>query len=263
MLSAFGQPATATAPVGLLSPALALVVGLAIVALTLYDLFHSILMPRPSVARVHVSPILTRQAWRLWRALPSRLDSRRREPLLAAFGPAILIALLGLWVSGLVFGYALVLDGVSGPAGRLGLGSALWLSTESFFTLGYGALAPVGAWARVAAALEAATGLGTMAMAVSLLFSLFQAFQRREALVVDLDASAGAPPSGVQILETCAQPGMDGHLADLMRDWRRWSADVLESHLAYPVLPFFRSSHDREGSNCWRITSTFIVVGPR
>jgi hypothetical protein len=57
---------------------------------------------------------------------------------------------------------------------------------------------------------------------------------------------AGAPPSGVQILETVAEHNMRAELNNTFDEWRRWSAMVLESHLAYPLLIYFRSSHDNE-----------------
>jgi len=84
------------------------------------------------------------------------------------------------------------------------------------------------------------------ALVISLLFSLFNAFQRREAAVVALDAIAGAPSTGLQLLETCAKDDLAPELAVTFDQWRMWSVDVLETHLTYPLLFFFRSSHDNE-----------------
>ena len=39
---------------------------------------------------------------------------------------------------------------------------------------------------------------------------------------------------------------MKEELIKTFDDWKAWAADVLESHLAYPILFFFRSSHDNE-----------------
>jgi hypothetical protein len=64
--------------------------------------------------------------------------------------------------------------------------------------------------------------------------------------VVMLDARAGAPPSGVTLLETYAQLEMTQQLSETFTTWERWSAEVLDSHLAYPILTYFRSSHDNE-----------------
>jgi hypothetical protein len=81
---------------------------------------------------------------------------------------------------------------------------------------------------------------------ITLLFSLFAHFQERESRVVTLDARAGAPPSGVTLLETYGRLGMIDNLSITFRDWELWSARVLDSHLAYPILAYFRSSHDNE-----------------
>ena len=35
-------------------------------------------------------------------------------------------------------------------------------------------------------------------------------------------------------------------LDDVLRDWERWAAELLESHLSYPVLSFFRSQHSNQ-----------------
>ena len=99
---------------------------------------------------------------------------------------------------------------------------------------------------RVFAAIEAASGFGLFALVISLLFSLFSSFQKRETAVVALDALAGAPPSGVQLLETCAKDAMPHQLVATFEEWRLWTVDVIESHLSYPLLFYFRSSHDNE-----------------
>src|SRR2546422_3365302 len=94
--------------------------------------------------------------------------------------------------------------------------------------------------------LERAKGGALGAAAITLLFGFSGSFRAREEAVVALDALAGAPASAVQLLETAAAPTMDGILKDTFEEWRKWSAMVLESHLAYPLLVYFRSSHDNE-----------------
>src|SRR5207302_10886766 len=103
-----------------------------------------------------------------------------------------------------------------------------------------------GLGARVASLAAGANGLVLVALAITFLFSLYGSFQRREVLVVTLDARAGAPPSGVQLLEKLSRLSLVGDLDALFAAWETWSAEVLDSHLAYPLLGFFRSSHDNE-----------------
>ena len=99
---------------------------------------------------------------------------------------------------------------------------------------------------RLAEIAAAATGVAVLALGITYLFSLYGAFQRREELVTTLDARAGAPPSGIQMLETYAEMDLWDDLRRTLRDWEEWSARVLDTHVAYPILIFFRSSHDGE-----------------
>src|SRR6266550_4396717 len=64
--------------------------------------------------------------------------------------------------------------------------------------------------------------------------------------VITLDSPAGAPPSGVQLLESMGRLKLIDDLPALFLAWEKWAAEVLDSHLAYPLLCFFRSSHDNE-----------------
>jgi hypothetical protein len=125
-------------------------------------------------------------------------------------------------------------------------GTSLYFSATTLVPLSYGDIIPVGVAARVITVAESVTGVFLAALAITFLFSLYESFQRREELVVTLDAMAGAPPSGTQILETAAERGMHEQLVRTFEEWRNWAAQVLESHLAYPLLFFFRSSHDNE-----------------
>jgi len=223
--------------------------GALLVVFTLYDFFNAIVLPRPSVGRFAPSALLIERCWVLWRWLGTRSSqSNRREGILAVFGPLTVLALLALRLVVLIVGYALVFDGMPGqfrpqPAH---FGITLYYSTGSLLSLSGSDITATGAIARILTSFEAATGLAVIAVVISFLFSIVTSFQRRETAVVSLDALAGAPPSGVQILEACARHRMPQQLEKTFDEWRVWSADVLESHLAYPLLNFFRSSHDNE-----------------
>jgi hypothetical protein len=73
---------------------------------------------------------------------------------------------------------------------------------------------------------------------------LYQAFNRREVGILLLDARAGSPPSGPELIRRAGGFGVRHSLPRLFREWEQWAADVLESHLSYPLLAFFRSPHD-------------------
>jgi hypothetical protein len=223
--------------------------GFVILAVVFYDVFQSVVLPRPSVGKLRLAPWILRPLWATWRWSGMRFSRmERRENWLGVFGPIGLIALLGFWSLSIILGYALVIDSIPAqiqPA-PANFWTSLYFSASAMLPLSYGNILPLGAVARVVIVAESATGLGLIALVISLLFSLYGSFQRREELVVTLDALAGAPPAGLQILETVASHRMPEELSVTFDDWRRWSAAVLESHLAYPILVYFRSSHDNE-----------------
>jgi hypothetical protein len=172
----------------------------------------------------------------------------RREKWLAAYGPVAVLTIFFAWALALVLGYGLIIDGVRDEMRPVpdSLGTSVYFSATTLVPLSYGDFVPEGVPARLTTIAESATGVILGALAITLLFSLYESFQKREELVVTLDAFAGAPPSGVQMLEKAASMGMPEELIKAFDDWKQWSAAVLESHLAYPMLVFFRSSHDNE-----------------
>jgi ion channel len=225
------------------------VVGLVIIAIVFYDLFQTVVLPRPAVGRVQLARNVVRPMWLMWRWISQRTSRlERSESRLAAFAPVALLTLFFIWAVSLVVGYGLILDGLAGqirPAPQ-DLITSIYISASTLVPLAYGDFVPEGGAARLVIIAESATGVGLAALAITLLFSLYESFRAREELVVSLDAMAGAPPSGVQLLETAAKHGMRPELTSTFDEWRAWSAMVLESHLAYPLLVYFRSSHDNE-----------------
>src|SRR3989454_5640774 len=229
---------------------LEILAGLVLLLLILHDLFQAVVLPRPSVYRLPlVSQLLVRQFWKIWRWVGSfRRSTAKREHFLGTFGPAALLMLLGFWSLSVMAGYALIFDGLHDQIDPHpnGFWTSLYYSAGTLLPLSYGDILPAGGAARLATIAESATGVIMIALVISLLFSLYQSFQSREELVVTLDALAGAPPSGVQLLETAAVDRMPQRLEVTFDEWRNWAASVLESHLAYPILFYFRSSHDNE-----------------
>ena len=223
--------------------------GALIVLVTVYDLFQSVLMPRPAVGHVRLSFTLIRGAWRVWRMIAERPRKlQTRETALAAFAPLMLVTLLVLWGFALIVGFALVFNGLHDGLQPQpdSFGTTLFFSTGRMLAFSVGGIEATGVATRVFAAIEAASGFGLFALVISLLFSLFSSFQRRETAVVALDALAGAPPTGIQLLESCAKDAMPEQLIATFDEWRLWIVDVIESHLSYPLLFYFRSSHDNE-----------------
>jgi Ion channel len=226
--------------------AVAFALGVFLLTLVYWDLFETIVVPRPTPGWFRIGRYLVRGSWRAIRVLRDGRPERSYDRLLGLFAPAMTIALLGAWLSTLILGYGLVLFALRDELSPVpvDLGSALYFAATSILTLGFGDIVAVGAPARIIIITAAVSGLGAVALVVTFLFSLYGSYQRREIQVVALQAAAGAPPSAVALLETYAQLDLVGRLPDLFIEWEHWAVEVLDSHIAYPLLGFFRSSHD-------------------
>jgi len=189
-----------------------------------------------------------RVSWPVWRALALRIaDSDAREDFLGAYAPLALVGFLVLWATVLIVGYGLIFYGIRTELRPVpSFGGALYYAGVSFLTIGYGDIVPAGGSARFVSLLAGASGFATVATVTTFLFSIFGAFAARENFVVTFGTRAGAPPSGVTLLETYARFGIMADLDAVFEEGVRWSAAILESHLAYPILAYFRSSHDYE-----------------
>jgi hypothetical protein len=226
--------------------------GLLLVVVILYDVFLTVVVPRRAPQTGHllrVSGYLVPGLWSVWRWTGLRQTSAdRREAILGSFGALVVMLLLVAWIAALVIGYGLLFDALHDQIRPQpeNLGAALYFGGTALLTLGFGDFVAMGGLARTITLVAAATGLGMFALVITLLFTLYGAFQRREIAVVVLEAGAGAPPSGVTLLESYALAGILGDLSQVFRDWQAWAAEVLDSHLAYPVLAYFRSSHDND-----------------
>ena len=225
------------------------VAGVLVVFYVLDDVFESVVVPRPSPwRRFRITRLVIRGSWRVWRALGLRSEPEKRERMLGTFAPRVLVGLLLIWILGLIVGFGLMLFALRTQT-RPQLDNplmAMYYAGTSLLTIGYGDIVAQSALARLVSILAAIAGLGLIALAISFIFSLYASFQRREILIVSLDARAGAPPSGVTLLTLVAKLGLRHDLDRLFFDWEKWAAEVLDSHMAYPLLAYFRSSHDNE-----------------
>jgi ion channel len=227
------------------------IAGIALILVVLWETFETIVLPRRVTRQLRLTRLFYRYTWLPWAALASaRKDKRRRESLLSFYGPISLLLLLAFWAITLVIGFALLHYGIQTPfAGSVfssHFGNDLYMSGTTFFTLGLGDLAPTSGLGRFITVLEAGIGFGFLALVIGYLPVLYQAFSRREVTISLLDARAGSPPTAMELLRRHAGPhGMDA-LLKVLEDWERWSADLMESHLSYPVLAYFRSQHDNQ-----------------
>ncbi len=231
---------------------LSVLVGGLLLAVVLTEVFEGLVLPRRVTRPYRLTRLYYRTAWSVWKALAYLVPVRRRESWLSAFGPLSLFVLFGLWATGLVIGFTLLQHALSS---HLTLSDALYLSGVTFTTLGYGDVTPSGAESRTLAVLEAATGFGFFAVVIGYLPVLYQAFSRRETLISMLDARAGSPPSAGRMLLRMGPQG-DQVVGRFLERAEEWSAELLESHLSYPVLGYYRSQHDNQS---WLATLVCVL----
>ncbi len=230
---------------------LVLLLSALLVATVLWDGFETVVLPRTVSRRLQLARVYFRTTWRLW-ARAGRLfhADHRRERFLAVYGPFSLVGLVGVWALGLVIGFG----GLHWSAGSnlrpLGANPRviddLYMSGTTFFTLGLGDLQPVGRVARALTVAEAGTGFGFLALMIAYFPVLYQSFSRREAQLTILDAWAGSPPAAAEVLRRLSARGELHAVNPFLKDWERWCSDVLESHISYPAVAFFRSQHTRQ-----------------
>jgi hypothetical protein len=230
---------------------LVFVISLCVIAVVLWDAFESVVLPRSVSRRLRLARLYARFTWQFWSHLAADIRAEgRRERFLAVYGPLSLLGLTVVWASGLVIGFA----GLHWSAGSnlvpLRSGTRvlddLYMSGTTFVTLGLGDLQPVGPAARLLTVAEAGTGFGFLALVIAYLPVLYQSFSRREAQLTLLDAWAGSPPAAAEVLRRLAVRGELDALIPFLKDWEYWSSEVLESHISYPTVAFFRSQHQRQ-----------------
>jgi hypothetical protein len=225
--------------------------GVVLILIVLGDAFETIVLPRRVTRQISLARLFYRSTWLFWYTAVRTIFSRKRqENFLSWYGPLSLVLLLIFWATGLVIGFAFV-HWASGsviktPEGSAGFGTYLYLSGTTFFTLGLGDVIPTTTFGRGLVAFEAGMGFGFLALVIGYLPALNQSFARREVNISLLDARAGSPPTAAEMLRRHSHDRGLEDLRQLFHEWERWSSDLLESHLSYPVLAYFRSHHDNQ-----------------
>jgi hypothetical protein len=249
-----------------------LVAGIVCVFAVLLDAFQTIILPRRASGRFRLTRLFYIVTWNPWVFFVKRLhDPRKRESAFSYYGPMSLIFLLVVWAGAMVFGFALIFYSLGSPFNdatqKPGLRSDLYVSGTTIFTLGLGDVTPRSAFAREVIILEAGIGLGFLAVVMGYFPVLYGAFSRREVSISLLDARAGSPPTAAELLRRHSYPGGEAALALLLSEWERWSAELLESHISYPLLCYFRSQHSNQSwiSALTSIldTSALLIAGVR
>jgi hypothetical protein len=241
-----------------------IVLGCFLLAFVLLDAFQTIILPRRPVGRFRITQLFFLATWYPWSAAARLLSRRSREQMYSVYGPLALLLLFVVWALLLIAAYAFLYLGLNmpfadptHPATALQvLRSCLYVSGTTLFTLGLGDVQPLSHAARALLVVESGTGLGFIALVIGYVPVLYTAFSNREISVALLDARAGSPPTAGELLLRHSFQGGEPALAELLSEWERWSGSMLESHVSYPILCYYRSQHDNQS---WLAAITAIL----
>ena len=237
------------------------ILGLFLLFTTLWDAFETIILPRRVMRPYRLVRLFYRVTWAIWAGIYRLIRLKKlRDMHLSYFGPLSLLMLFATWAAALILAFS-VLHWAAGSALNISGGSPsfradLYMSGTTFFTLGLGDVTPRTTLARVITVAEAGMGFGFLAIVISYLPTLYGAFSQRELNISLLDARAGSPPTAMELLRRHGRFAGTGVLSQYLRDWEIWSAQLMESHLSYPVLCYFRSQHDNQS---WLAAFTTVL----
>jgi hypothetical protein len=237
------------------------ILGLLLMFATLWETFESIILPRRVTRRFRVARLFYQVTWAVWTAFNRRLPSKKlRESHLSYYGPLSLLMLFAIWAFALVLAFAMLHwaagSSLNVAGGRSTFRTDLYLSGTTFFTLGLGDVTPRTTLARVITVAEGGMGFGYLAIVISYLPTMYGAFSERELNISLLDARAGSPPTAGELLRRHSHVQETEVLRRYLQEWEIWCAQLMESHLSYPVLCYFRSQHDNQS---WLAAFTAVL----
>jgi hypothetical protein len=210
------------------------VLGVLLVGTVIDAAIRTFVLPRG--ANVTFTRIISRGARMVFDlfARPAR-SYEQRDRVMALFAPFTLLLLPAVWLA-CIFG---AFTGIFWAVESVGWGDASRLSGSALFTLGFDTprhLGPI-----YLTFLEAALGLGLLAMLISYLPTIYASFSRREIAVSQLAVRAGTPPSAPEMIIRAHRTGFAERLDPLWQQWELWFVEIEETHTSTGILSFFRS----------------------
>ena len=228
-------PATWQYRDGVIWRIVAVVLGAIGVVWVWVSVIRTVVIPRPE--RVWLTTSSFDLARRAARTLSGRFGHNRRNRILGAFAPTVLISLPLIWSLWLIGSFAAIFWGLEEGS----VSDAVVLSGSSLATLGF-AGGPTLA-AQLLSVAEALLGLAILALMISFLPTLYGTFSRREVAIGKLTTRAGQPPHPVEFLSRLNAIGQLEHVGDHWAEWEDWFVELGETHTTFPALIYFRSAH--------------------
>jgi hypothetical protein len=229
--------------------------GLILLVIVVADAFQTVIVARQARNLPVITRLLFRVSWASVAAAARLVKSnRRRDNYLGTYGPLSLLLLLGFWTFGLILAFAMLqwsvdlqLDGSSSS-----FANDTYFSAATLFSMGSGE--PQNIPSKYLRVLEAGVGFSLLGLVIGYLPVLYQSFSNREFRILLLDARAGSPPSAIEFIN---RRGSDPEkLEERLADWEEWALSLLENHLSYPMLAYYRSHHANQS---WLAALTAIV----
>jgi hypothetical protein len=226
-----------------------IVAGALLVFAVLDAAVRSLVLPRGSfVLLTRIIWVSSRHVFDFFARIAKTYEGRDR--VMALYAPITLLAQPGVWLAMVATGFTMMFHGLGVSSWR----QAFSESGSSVFTLGF--VHPRDLPTTTLAFVEAAIGLGVLALFIAYLPSIYGAFSRREVLVAKLSARAGTPPSAIDFLIRVSRIDELNELDDVWQQWQDWFAEIEETHTSQASLSFFRSPR---ADRSW-ITAAGVVL---
>ena len=219
-------------------------VGIALVVVTLYDVFHQLVHPS---GRRRISLCIVRCVWTSFRRV-----SRVKRSALEFAGPTAFLSVMFSWAALLSLGWALIywpflpdrfgLSPGLAPAENADFADAYYFSLVSLATLGYGDIVPKNAWLRVLAPAQALVGFALLTAGITWLLSLYPALSnvRSFAHSVDLVRRANEESGALANLGPSIQ-------CQILLDYASALASLRSQFKQFPIIYYFHT-YSRESS---------------
>ncbi|HXH60121.1 MAG TPA: potassium channel family protein [Fimbriimonadaceae bacterium] len=233
------------------------VLGALLILLILWDTFETIVIPKLVERRVRLSTIYYRFVWQVWHFVTDRLPAGQlRASALMSFGALCIIFLFAVWGTVLIVGFGLVHMGIGDLGFAANFRQYLYYSGVTFFTLGYGDMVARSSLGQLVSVAEAGTGFGFLAIVISYIPILYQAFSKREHFIIKMDSRFGSVPSAGVALRRFGGESAMSSMREFLKDAEQWSSEQLEGYLSYPILAFYRSQHETQS---WLSAMTAVL----
>ena len=222
--------------------AVAVIAGTLLILIVVSDAISTLIVTQGRTAAWRPTRIWYHYTWSITRAFALRAPAKAADVALDSYPAVSLLGLLTVWLAGLVVGWGLVYFGLDLTVqGSSDWGTLLYYAGTSLLTPSFGTVHAT--LPRILTLIEVVTGLGTIALLISYLPTLYGAYSRREARLLTLDDPAGGRITPVRVVAVHAGDGDVDLLYRFFAEWELWTAEILESHVSYPMLALFRSQH--------------------